>query len=606
MSVITFGYLEAPYLLEPYLAAEESDGTNSQVTFVINAQHTIKSQVNRIINATHHAKSQTNRQIPARHFIKAQALLQPFNRHHIKAQIKRQITALHLIKSQTNRRIDTTHHAKAQINRNINAAHHIKGQADLQTTQLHGIKVQVNRKISALHHIKGQTNRRIDAAHHVRSQSKLRIDQLHAIKVQVNRKISILHHIRTQVFKVIDAAHPIKVQVNLIHGIDHHIGVQVSRLITNFKHKLHTEVHRGKILEEHCEDAGYLSLPYLTYPYLADIICARLGAQVNRIAFNKFHVNSQATITIPQLHKIKAQVKRRIDIRHHVHSQILRLQSRSVHMQIACVLYNVTNLRILMDFPSRGVSGTNWNSNSTMAGDFDILNVNTDIVEQVWRSDTGTVSGIILTCDSEVPQGIFVDTLAFLNHTMTSSASVVWQAANDAGFASVLFTEVFEMTTSNFYYIAPTLPLVGYRYHRFLISDPTNSNDHIEIGTIVFGSAIIFQGENIVDHITKNTKHFADKVATEAFSNVSNDRAIKFAVGLELKNLDFNRGNYRSIRSVFDFARTSLKCLWIPTPQYAARFATFAKLAAIPDESHNVKSRTLDFIDFNLTTDESL
>jgi hypothetical protein len=241
-----------------------------------------------------------------------------------------------------------------------------------------------------------------------------------------------------------------------------------------------------------------------------------------------------------------------------------------------------------MDFPSRGTSGTNWTASSTMAGDFSPYNLNTDIVEEVWRSNN-VLSGLSLVCDSEVPQGIFVDTLAFLNHNLTTSASVVWQGSNDAGFATVPFTETFSMTATNFYWVAPTLPLAGYRYHRFLISDPTNSAAYIQIGTIVFGSAIIFQGECFVDRVIRSTKHFSDKVATEGFTNVSNDRALKFATSLEFRSLKYNRGNYLNIRNVFDTARTSLKCLWIPTPQYPSRFAAFGKLQAIPDEQHNVK-----------------
>jgi hypothetical protein len=128
----------------------------------------------------------------------------------------------------------------------------------------------------------------------------------------------------------------------------------------------------------------------------------------------------------------------------------------------------------------------------------------------------------------------------------------------------------------------------------------------LQIGTIVFGSSIIFQGECFVDQVTRSTKHFSDKIETEGFTNVSNDRALKYAVGLDFRSLRYNRGNYNNIRGVFDFARTSLKCLWIPTPQYPQRFAVFGKLASIPVETHNVKGETLDFVDFSIELDESL
>ena len=87
---------------------------------------------------------------------------------------------------------------------------------------------------------------------------------------------------------------------------------------------------------------------------------------------------------------------------------------------------------------------------------------------------------------------------------------------------------------------------------------------------------------------------------------MSNDRALKYAVGLEFRRLRYNRGNYNNIRGVFDTARTSLKCLWIPTPQYPQRFAVFGKLPSIPPEVHNVKGENMDFVDLSIEVDESI
>lgn len=457
------------------------------------------------------------------------------------------------------------------------------------------------------------------------------------------------HGVRSQVDRQIPAARLIKSQVAATRlDFPHTVKSQVARQIPTTLHVVRSEIKFGKNEHRHC--GCYLDEPYLGSGYLEDKICVtvrsqvdrgvsqslhRVKSQTNRTIANFLHpvnsqvtrridalhrvksqvartiasflhpVNSEVQRRIDVLHRVKSQVQRRIDALHRVNSQVARLFAHPVHSQVTQALYNITNLRIMMEFPSRGTSGTNWSSNSTLAGDFSVLNLNTDIVEQVWRSNN-VLSGIQLVCDTEVPQGVFVDTLAFLNHNLTTSASVLWQASSDPGFATTPFTENLSMTIDNFYWIAPTLPMTGYRYHRFLISDPTNSNPYLQIGTIVFGPTIIFQGECFVDRVQKGTKHFSDKVQTEGFTNVSNDRAIKYSVSLEFRSLNYNRGNYRSIRAVFDFARTSLKCLWIPTPQYASRFATFAKLAAIPEESHNVKGEFADYIDFSITTDESL
>lgn len=465
----------------------------------------------------------------------------------------------------------------------------------LSVTETHNIGVQVTRVINVEHLVNSQTKRMI-------------VDALHGVSSEVDRQTSGSHVVGAQAITTINAADSVNAQVErLFDAVAHDVGAQVDRRIVNSLKVKHAEVRRGNVVHENCEDGGYLMLPYLSEPYLAGVICAGMRTQVDRIVGEAHAVNIQVNRNIVDApHIVFSEIDRNIDALHNVGAQVTRVSGNTVHCQIIKVLYNIKNLRILQDFPSRGTGGTNWTANSTMAGDFSILNVNTDIVEQVWRSNTGTLSGLILTCDTGVPQGVFVDTLALLNHNLTTSAAVLWQGSDDPGFATTPLSVDLTIEEVNTYYIAPTLPLSGYRYHRFLISDPTNSNDFLQIGTIVFGSSIIFQGECFVDKVTKSTKHFADKVPTEAFSNVSNDRAIKFAVSLQFKNLDFNKDNYRNIRDVFDTARTSLKCLWIPTPEYPKRFATFAKLVAIPDEEHNVKGRDLDFIDFNITTDESL
>ena len=86
--------------------------------------------------------------------------------------------------------------------------------------------------------------------------------------------------------------------------------------------------------------------------------------------------------------------------------------------------------------PSRGLAGAtgmnewgfpagqgqSWRSNSTAAGDFSPFNLNTDLVEQKWRS--ATLTGINLDCDTERAQGVFMDTLGILEHNLTTSATV--------------------------------------------------------------------------------------------------------------------------------------------------------------------------------------
>jgi len=295
-------------------------------------------------------------------------------------------------------------------------------------------------------------------------------------------------------------------------------------------------------------------------------------------------------------------------------------------MQTTISLYNTKNLRILCSFPSRGLStaagvnawgypagqGKNWVSNTTEAGDFSPFNLNTDIVEEVWRSDAPTLTGISLDCDTERPQGVFLDTFAILNHNMTTSASVTLIGSNSSTFAPVGVTIPLEVREDdpNIYYIAPTLPNSGYRYWRVSIDDSSNTKGFVQIGTIIFGASSLFTGECFVDQVMFQLKDYTDSVSTEAFTNVTNSRAQKKILSLEFRSLAYLKSNFRLMRGLFRVKKTVSKCLWIPTPsatnqEYTARFALFSKLVQIPVEQHNHKGGDADYVSFSIELDES-
>lgn len=317
-----------------------------------------------------------------------------------------------------------------------------------------------------------------------------------------------------------------------------------------------------------CPGLGYLNdAPYLTqYQYLAPFYCVPWGIQFTAV----------------------------------------KEEARA--FQFRSALYNTTNLRILVDFPSRGTTGTNWTATSTQTSStnsFSVNNLNTDIVEQYWRSATGVLSATI-TCDTELPQGVYLDTLAILNHNLSGSATIILEGSNDPSFATIPVNITLEYEATNMYYIAPTLPLNPYRYWRLNISDPGSADNFIRIGTIVFGAAVIFTNECFVDRVRFGQKQFIDKVYTEGFTNVSNDRGKKKYLGLEFRNLAYRKANFQSMREIFDYAGVTLKCLYIPVPQQASRFAVFGKLSDIPAEEHNYKGADADYVDFSIDVDESL
>lgn len=408
---------------------------------------------------------------------------------------------------------------------------------------------------------------------------------------------------------------------------DFYQGQQANLIIFNGSDPNGMEAIIGNIV--HANKPAYLLGDYLSGAYLAGNICASGGHQANMIIVELEPIGQQAELFIVgagddyfQGQQAKFIIEDELAIGQQVEIKTLTVFG----MQVNVSLYNTTNLRILCDFPSRGLEGAagnnawgnpagtgqNWKANSTETGDFLPSNVNTDIVEQVWRSNSPATTGLQLDCDTERAQGVFLDTLAILNHNMTTSASITLIGSNTDDFSVVGISIPLAVsgTDPNIYYLAPSLPNNSYRYWRISIDDGTNGDGYVQIGTIIFGASRIFFGECFVDEIEFQLKDYADSVATEGFTNVKNSRAQKKTLRLDFRSLDFTRGNFQLMRSIFQYARTTLKCLWIPTPdptdqEYTARFAVFSKLTQVPVERHNNKGREADYVSFTLDLDES-
>jgi hypothetical protein len=355
----------------------------------------------------------------------------------------------------------------------------------------------------------------------------------------------------------------------------------------------------------HRASGGYLISPYMMGPYLGPEMSVHVGGQFVERIESTLSVRMQLNQLIATDARLRAQVNAIINQATKLRMQWTAQQSQTVRMQFLAMIYNTNLLRVLWQFPSRGLTGFNWTviAGGQRTGDFGINNVNSDIVEECYRS-TGT--SVTIQSDTGVPQGIFNNTLGILNHNLTSSANVAMQASNDVTFSSVPYTETIRATEQNIYWVAESLPTKSYRYWRFVINDPTNPQGFIQLGTVVFGSATIFNGEAFVDQVQRRQTHFADRIKTAGFSNVSNDRALKRAVSLTFSKLQYNRENYSNIMEVFEYVRTSLKALWLPAPQYGSRFAVFGKLSEIPSETHEVWGKTADYVSFDIDIDEAL
>lgn len=379
---------------------------------------------------------------------------------------------------------------------------------------------------------------------------------------------------------------------------------QVELLGMQAKHDVLRHALHGKYLVD--------SEGYLEEPYLVEKMCAFQGMQVEMINKIEDPQGMQAEMVIrDQLISGMQALMKIVDRTKTTGMQVDQIAIQATGMQSTMVIYNTTQLRIMCEFPSRGtpaLGGNNWTATSTESG-FPASNLNTDIVEQRFQSAPGSAALVTLTCDTGLPQGVPVDTIAILNHNLTRSAQVQVQGSKDNFATSPDITFNMTVELNNMFYIAPEFPtLPGQnRQWRFIIQDSTNPEDQIKIGTIVFGASDIFStAECFNNPITLGFKHFKDSIPTEGFTNVNNDRALKKFLRLNFEKINFFKGNYTILDDMAQFARTSLKCLIIPTPEFPSRFAVFAKLTDMPVPQHTSLGATEEYIDVDYEWDESL
>lgn len=328
----------------------------------------------------------------------------------------------------------------------------------------------------------------------------------------------------------------------------------------------------------------YLEGDYLTEAYLVEMMCAFLGQQTRMTVAKQSTYGMQTLMTVTASKNIGQQVKMIVYTDRHYGMQVALIKALRLGQQAQMIIYNNTQFRILREFASRGTNGINWSSTSTAAGDFGPNNLNTDVEEQVFRSG---VSSIELICDTQITQGVTIDTIGIRNHNLTKNALIQVQGSNSPTFASINVTFDMSVELLHAYYIAavaPTGVANQNRYWKFVISDPTNPSAYVQIGCILFGTAnIISKVDEFDNPIRYGYRHFRDALQTEGFTATMNDRALKKYLRLSFSELSRKNRNNEILVDYMMAARTSLKCLIIPTPLYASRHAVFAKLKEMPE-----------------------
>ena len=527
----------------------------------------------------------------------------------------------------------------SQIDMNLRGNHYLRSQSSQKIIDSMAIGSQAELKVYAIEYLGGQVDIYLtsDADDmYLGSQSELVVYDSGDLGSESSRKIYKVKLLGSQsLLKIEGNELALKSQVNQIINDDTVVG-QSAKL--------------GKLL--HTVWERYLTGPYLMESYLAAGFHAWQGSQIEQKLYhpsllgsqvfkNVFEVfpngsqanqkiygskflgsqvlqkiyeyeslGSQSDQTIYNVIPMQSQVELNIYDDGKIGSQVTIIKIKRSGNQVTLVIYNITQLRILQNFVSRGtvaLAGNNWTSNVPLkAGDFGTANLNTDVLEQ--RCETGTLpASWILSCDTGLPQGAFIDTLAILEHNLTRSAAVILQGSSDSGFGTVGFQVALTSELINTYYISPELPTSGYRYWRLIIDDLTNSNAYLYIGAIVFGSSQIMSvAENFDNPVGFGYRHYKDSVETEGFTAVSNDRAMRKHLSLTFNDIRYDAGNFRMLKDYFFTNKTDLKCLIIPRPTKASAFAVFSKLSSLPDETHNAISDTDHYVSFALDWDESL
>lgn len=436
------------------------------------------------------------------------------------------------------------------------------------------------------------------------------IDRLFARGFQVNETILLKSARGFQVVQVPSNALSRGFQVRETLLVSRKLGFQVSTVLRD---KLKTLGFSAKAdTLRHALLEFYLETGYMQDAYLGDFEAAFLGFQAKMINKVQQTRGFQATQVVTRKLARGFQAQQVVNATRHVGLQVSQLKKVVFGLQTTMVIYNVTQLRIMTTFPSRGtpaLGGHNWTSTSTATGDFSPFNLNTDIIEQVFRSAPGSASSVTLACDTGIPQGVPIDTLAILGHNLTKSAVVQIQGSNAADFSSINFSATLTTELANMYYVSPVFPNQAAQNHywRFIIQDPTNPAGYLQIGAILFGTSHIFSvAESFDNPVIRGYKHFKDSINTEGFTNVMNDRALKRWIKLKFNDLNYFKGNFQILENMITSSRTSLKTLVIPTPEYPSRFAIFAKLTTIPDITHNSIGLEEEYINIDLEWDESL
>lgn len=289
--------------------------------------------------------------------------------------------------------------------------------------------------------------------------------------------------------------------------------------------------------------------------------------------------------------------------------------SAALHISYFISIYNTDKFRILYEFASDGNTANNYTASSQASVDKGVNNLKNDIVEKYWESTGATSEWFQLDAGAGNQPGF--DTIGIVSHNLTNGAIVNvygYGQSGDAAPGTWAGVPVFanmampldRPNEKNLIWLAPSIPLVGFRHWRVTISDPTNPLGRIRIGRFVAGRAFVLADENFEQDLDFSFANYKDEMNLNGFTSIANNRALKKRLKLQFRNLEIvNKGNYKQLRTFSEYARDTLKALVIPDPQDPYTYAVFAKLESMPQDSHRGLSKDYKLASFDLAWNEA-
>jgi hypothetical protein len=286
----------------------------------------------------------------------------------------------------------------------------------------------------------------------------------------------------------------------------------------------------------------------------------------------------------------------------------------ALRMSYFIAIYNLDKFRILYEFASDGIVLNNVITSSSTSTDKGPLNLKNDIIEKYWE---GVSTSEWLQVDCGLGRAPGFDTIALIGHNLSNGAIVnVYGYGTSLDLAPVSWAGVPLYTTmampldrpneTNLIWLAPSIPLTGFRHWRVTISDPANALGKIRVGRFVAGRSFILAAENFEQDLSFDLSNYKDEMSLNGFTSIANNRALKKNLKLNFRNLEIvNKGNYKQFRKFSEYARDTLKSLVIPDPQDPYTYAVFAKLESMPKESHRAVSKTNRLANFELNWSEA-